>query len=259
MWLLSVDTSTCVTSVCLKDESSGFFEAHAPAVETPRGGLMQRERHQEELSALVRDVFSRAGLRENHLNKQEGLLLCGAGPGSFTGLRIGLSFFKGLSFAWGVPLLMVGSLHAAAEQLYGQHEEVAVCIEAGRGEVLIGICTRGTFGNLQENVLPREKIAAYLEACAMQRRGVCLGVLHDGCLEGLMVPNAVQLRSEKLAYWIITAFTEVAVKMPDWVQGAKRPLDRHSSITQLSVLEPRYTRDFRAVTVAERLAMTARR
>ncbi len=60
-----------------------------------------------------------------------GAIVCGRGPGTFTGLRIGLATARGLGFGLGVPVTGVSTLDAL---LHGDGVQVA-CIDARRGEV----------------------------------------------------------------------------------------------------------------------------
>ena len=59
------------------------------------------------------------------------------GPGSFTGLRVGLAFAKGLALALGRPCVGVGTLEALAGSLLGDVGPVAAVIDAGRGRVYL--------------------------------------------------------------------------------------------------------------------------
>lgn len=69
--------------------------------------------------------------------RELGAVVCGAGPGSFTGLRIGLATAKGLCFALGCKLLLVSSLEAlAAPVLQTSARPAAVAVlDAFRGQV----------------------------------------------------------------------------------------------------------------------------
>jgi tRNA threonylcarbamoyladenosine biosynthesis protein TsaB len=64
-------------------------------------------------------------------------LACGGGPGSFTGLRVGLAVAKGLALADKIPLLLVSSLDALAADLAAVSPAPLVlpCIDAGKGQV----------------------------------------------------------------------------------------------------------------------------
>ncbi len=65
-------------------------------------------------------------------------VVCGAGPGSFTGLRIGIATAKGLCFALAVPLVLVSSLHALGEAALGRsgsRRPVLATLNAFRGQV----------------------------------------------------------------------------------------------------------------------------
>ena len=101
--LLALDTGTPVASVAVLD-------AH--------GAVLAQERtdarnHGPTLLGTVEQTLSAA-----HLARQDLVAVaCGRGPGSFTGLRIGLATAKGICFALDIPLLLPSSLEAMALQV----------------------------------------------------------------------------------------------------------------------------------------------
>src|SRR5277367_540029 len=88
--------------------------------------------HQERLAPMTRDLMARAGLNFAALDR----IGVTVGPGSFTGLRVGLAFAKGLAFALGQPCVGVGTLEALAASL-GADGPTAAVIDAGRGRVYL--------------------------------------------------------------------------------------------------------------------------
>jgi tRNA threonylcarbamoyladenosine biosynthesis protein TsaB len=87
--------------------------------------------HQERLAPLVREVMLEAGLAFDQLDRV-GVTV---GPGSFTGLRVGLAFAKGLGAALDIPVVGVGALEAlAAPQTSGT---VFAVLDAKRGQVYL--------------------------------------------------------------------------------------------------------------------------
>lgn len=93
--------------------------------------------HQEAIAPLVESVMGQAGLRFSGLDRI-GVTI---GPGSFTGLRVGLAFAKGLGAALSLPVVGVGTLAALAEPL-GEDLVFAV-IDARRGQVYLQAFARG--------------------------------------------------------------------------------------------------------------------
>jgi tRNA threonylcarbamoyladenosine biosynthesis protein TsaB len=91
------------------------------------------ERHSHALLSLCDEALGAAGARVADLAG----IACGAGPGSFTGLRVGLAVVKGLALPFDLPLLLISSLEALALDLGRTDEEatLAPCIDAGKGEV----------------------------------------------------------------------------------------------------------------------------
>lgn len=89
--------------------------------------------HSESLLALVQRCLRPQGIALEDLLG----VTCSAGPGSFTGLRIGLSTAKGLCFALGKPLVMISSLEAHGESVAGQQQQAAtlVVLDAFRGQL----------------------------------------------------------------------------------------------------------------------------
>ena len=89
-------------------------------------------RHSSNLLNLCDEVLTTAGVTVAQL----GAIACGAGPGSFTGLRVGLAVAKGLALPTGLPLVLVSSLEALARDLAGPPGALVVpCLDAGKDQV----------------------------------------------------------------------------------------------------------------------------
>jgi tRNA threonylcarbamoyladenosine biosynthesis protein TsaB len=128
--VLCLDTSTPTARVAIVDETgASLASAEATA-----------ERHSAHVLKLCDEVLRAVGLRPDGL----AAIACGAGPGSFTGLRVGLSVAKGLALATGKPLLLVSSLQALAADLARDAPSgtrfVVPCIDAGKGEIYAFAC-----------------------------------------------------------------------------------------------------------------------
>jgi tRNA threonylcarbamoyladenosine biosynthesis protein TsaB len=98
--------------------------------------------HQEALGPMAARAFDEANVRPRDLT-HIGVTL---GPGSFTGLRVGLSFAKGLAVGLNLPLQGIGTLEALGHHpdLLGR-DRVAV-IDGGRGQIYIQEFTATTQG-----------------------------------------------------------------------------------------------------------------
>jgi len=112
--------------------------------------------HQERLAPLVAEVMREAEISFEALDRV-GVTV---GPGSFTGLRVGLAFAKGLSLALDVPCVGVGSLEALAASA-GALGQVAAVIDARRDQVYLQLFSDGAAVSDPE-VLPLSEAAARL-------------------------------------------------------------------------------------------------
>jgi tRNA threonylcarbamoyladenosine biosynthesis protein TsaB len=122
--LLALDTATLMAGVAVFRDHDGRVLAERRRVVTT---------HSEALLQLVDEALREAAVEARALDA----IVCGAGPGSFTGLRIGLATAKGLCFALGRPLVMVSSLEALAAR--APDGRVCAVIDAHKGEVYAGL------------------------------------------------------------------------------------------------------------------------
>ena len=120
MRILSIDTCLAACSVAVLDGERVLAAVSEPMV---RG-------HQERLATMVRDAMGEAGLAFASLDR----IGVTVGPGSFTGLRVGLAFAKGLGAALGKPVVGVGSLEALAGERSGI---VVAAVDARREQVYV--------------------------------------------------------------------------------------------------------------------------
>jgi tRNA threonylcarbamoyladenosine biosynthesis protein TsaB len=122
--LLGIDTSTPASAACvLRADGESFEVAPAPA------RLTAAPAHARELMPAVAEVMERAGLEFGDLEA----IAVGVGPGTFTGLRIGIATARSLATASGLRLRPVSSLAALAEGIEGELR--LPLIDARRGEL----------------------------------------------------------------------------------------------------------------------------
>ena len=95
--------------------------------------------HQERLGGLVRDVMAEAGGGFDSLDR----IGVTVGPGSFTGLRVGLAFAQGLGAALDRPVVGLSALDALAASLDDASGPVAALIDARRGQVYARLFANG--------------------------------------------------------------------------------------------------------------------
>lgn len=106
MNLLAIDTSTHHASVALKIHDKCFVREEKTL-----------KRHAEWVLPAVESVLQEAKIALPHLNG----LVFGAGPGSFTGLRVACSLMKGLALPTNLPIYPVSSLASIAAQVDAPH------------------------------------------------------------------------------------------------------------------------------------------
>jgi tRNA threonylcarbamoyladenosine biosynthesis protein TsaB len=124
MIILAVDTSGRQGSVALGRQNAGAFEVLGLA-------FLEGRTYSARLVPAIAGLLASAGLSKSDL---DGFVVVD-GPGSFTGLRVGLSTVKALCEVMRRPLTVVSMLEALAI-IYGtDHSTVTAVLDAGRGEV----------------------------------------------------------------------------------------------------------------------------
>lgn len=129
MFALAIDTAGPFCSAAVCAPSDPVRPLAAESEEIGRG-------HAERLMPMIESVLARAG----HGYDEIGLIAVTTGPGSFTGLRIGISAARGLALALSVPARGSSVLDVLAQQAFNEMNEAAtavVALDAGRGDLFI--------------------------------------------------------------------------------------------------------------------------
>lgn len=152
--ILSIETSTSLCSVALHErgELCALAEIQEPGA------------HAEKLLQLVDRALEQAGISFGNLDA----VAVSQGPGSYTGLRIGVSTAKGIAYGMEIPLIGINTLQAmAASQPVNQGEFVVAVLDARRMEVYTQ-----TFGDANQEV-------TLIEALILEE-GVFASILERG-------------------------------------------------------------------------------
>lgn len=164
--VLVLDASTEACSVALQFNGKRFHDF-----------TLCPQSHSQLLLPMVDKLLKQANAQLNQLDA----LVYGRGPGSFTGIRIGIGVAQGLAFAANLPVVGVSTLQAMAQAAYQRFKqsEVLAAIDARMAEIYTGQYRVDQHGVMQayknEQVLPPQALGNYLDADFKQAYAVGTG------------------------------------------------------------------------------------
>ena len=171
--IILIETSTALCSAALAEEGNivAYRESSAPKA------------HASLTAVFIQEMLSERGLTTADCDA----VCVSMGPGSYTGLRVGVSTAKGLCFGSGKPLLAVGTLDTLVAQADSDARFIIPMVDARRMEVYTAVFENGS--QLTETapvIIDENSFAEYLE------QGPCL-FIGDGagkCADVIKHPNA---------------------------------------------------------------------
>ena len=122
---LAIDTATDTASIAISDEGKATAEVSWHA-------------GQEHTVELIPNVIGMLGQADTELSRI-GAIIVSKGPGSFNGLRVGVSTAKGLAFALNIPVVGIGTLEAEALPYASSGLPICPVQAAGRGEIAAAV------------------------------------------------------------------------------------------------------------------------
>lgn len=138
MKILSISTSSSIASVCLSEDANCIKELNINNLKT----------HSETLVPLIDKLLNECNVSLSDIN----LIACDVGPGSFTGIRIGISTVKAIAESLNIPAIEVSSLEALAYNIQSSNYlNICSLIDARNNQVYCGIFNSNY--ELQENYL----------------------------------------------------------------------------------------------------------
>jgi tRNA threonylcarbamoyl adenosine modification protein YeaZ len=126
MILLAIDTAASLCAACVLDSGAG---------ERGRAVRDLGKGHAEHLMAVVAEALDKAGAAYGDLDA----IAVSVGPGSFTGVRVGVAAARGLALALNVPAVGISTLEAIAAEALPEAAgiPITVALDAGRGQLYL--------------------------------------------------------------------------------------------------------------------------
>jgi len=125
MLILSISTSSNTCSVSILEDENCVKELN----------IINQRTHSENLLPLIDKLFNETKFSLKDMD----LIACDNGPGSFTGIRIGISSVKAMSEAIGIPVISISSLEALSYNVEDECENIVSLIDARNNQVYCGI------------------------------------------------------------------------------------------------------------------------
>jgi len=149
--LLNIETSTKNCSVSIADNGK------IVAMKELNNGNYS---HAEVLHPFIEDILKEAGMLIEEL---EGVAVS-KGPGSYTGLRIGVSTAKGLSFALNIPLISIDTLHSLSHAITVEAGTIVPMLDARRMEVYAAVFdkTHKQIRTIEAEIIEDSSFSEYL-------------------------------------------------------------------------------------------------
>lgn len=220
--LLNIDTAVETASVCLSNDSDLISVA-----------INENQKdHAAWLHTAIQEILQDAGFSVNDLEA----IAVSIGPGSYTGLRVGLSAAKGLCYALNIPLISIGTLKIMAHAV-NKEEAQLFCpvIDARRMEVFTAVYDR----SLHEIVKPcalivdKNSFADLLAShtimfCGNGNKKLQSVLSHDNALFSTKVPTAADMPSLAAEYFREKKFFALAYIEPLYIKEFYSPAHKKS-------------------------------
>lgn len=210
--LLAIETSDSICGACVYFTEEKFFSSK----------LILKHSHAEKLFEVINSVLAMASIKQNELKA----IAVSNGPGSFTGLRIGMSAAKGIAQALSIPIIPVPTFEAFAFQIsyiLSEGSTFIISNKVGRDEVYFA-----KFQIMGNNYIFSEelKIITILE----------LNLIPEDIL---IFGNAFNLSSEKSK-----SLKSISAPDPEYIAKWAVTFGIEKKITDIDFLEPNYLKDF---------------
>ncbi len=217
-YILSIETSTTNCSVSLSYEGETLVLKEDNNINYS---------HAESLHVFIDDVLKSANIQKTQLNA----IAVSKGPGSYTGLRIGVSAAKGLAFALNIPLISVSTLKALAMQVKDVPGHIVPMLDARRLEVYASVFDHNydEVRAIEAEILNEHSFESYLK----------LGEVH-------FVGNGVTKTRELIGH---SNAIFVEDKLPSAREMSALAYDKYkkSDTEDVAYFEPFYLKDFIAI------------
>ena len=137
MRVIGIDTASGAASVALVENGLLLSEKTDLRCESARDAIRRGDKSNraETLLPLIELLFESTGVSLQNIS---GCALS-IGPGSFTGLRIGLSTVKGLAYGWQIPVVGVSTLFAHAARVTDHEGLICALLDARKNEVYAAV------------------------------------------------------------------------------------------------------------------------
>lgn len=234
MKILAIETATRCQSVAIVDDEQILAEDNHPECTS-------------HASALVPTIDRLLKSLNVSLGQLDGLAVS-IGPGSFTGLRVGLSTMMGFRVATKLPLVTVSTLEAMAWNLRGENRVVCPTLKASRGEVYWGLfqwegdhlvrLSDDRHGSLAQLVDSIKGKAVLFGDGWLTSEGKLKELLSDQCIPG--PEEAMQPRARSVGFSSLSSFRakQYAGRQlsPRYVQRAEAEVQWESRVQKPSVI-----------------------
>ncbi|CAM2981793.1 tRNA threonylcarbamoyladenosine biosynthesis protein TsaB [Flavobacterium succinicans] len=217
-YILNIETATKNCSVALAKNGSTLI-----CKELAEEGYS----HAEFLHVFIEAIIKEAGIAFADLKA----IAVSQGPGSYTGLRIGVSAAKGLCYALGIPLIAIDTMQTLAQQVQQVEGYIVPMIDARRMEVYSAIFTSNyeAVRETQAEVITENSFAAIKETIYF------IGDCNEKCKTVLSAPNFVFLEG---------------IQYPSAKEMSALSFDKYqkSDTVDVAYFEPFYLKDFMITT-----------
>lgn len=211
-YILNIETSTKNCSVALAKDGEAVV-----CKEIAEMGYS----HAEKLHVFIEEILSEANLQFSDLNA----IAVSQGPGSYTGLRIGVSAAKGLCYALDIPLITVDTLEVLASQISIEEGLIIPMIDARRMEVYSAIFDKN-YQKIRETkaeILTQESFSElnqmiYFVGDSSQKAKTILQKENFIFAENVIYPSANQMTKKSYTLFTKNLFEDVAYFEPFYLK-----------------------------------------